>query len=333
MTSPLESLLELLNGYRISQALSVVTRLGIADHLKDGPKTPIQLAGLVSVKPGPLYQILRTVASHGVFAEDDNGNFRHTPMSEFLCSSATGAARTTGLLVGEVLYDTFGQMMHAVQTGEPAFNRAFGQSFFDYLSSHEDLGRLFDVHMTTLYKDQMQSVLVAYDFGACGKILDVGGGRGTVVRTLLARYPRLACGLFDLPAVSARTQESFAEKGLLSRCTIASGSFFESVPSGYDSYLLKHVLHDWDDSSCRLILGNIRKSIDDQGRLLIIEHVVPPGNDSSTAKDFDLGMLCLFGGRERTEVEYRALHDTTGFLLERVFPTDSEMHVLEARPI
>lgn len=333
MRTPLQSLLELLNGYRISQALSVLTRLGIADHLKDGPKTPDQLAGLVSVKPGPLYQILRTAASRGVFAEDDDGNFRHTPMSEYLCSSATGAARTTGLLVGELLYDTFGQMMHSVQTGEPAFNRAFGQSFFDYLSSHEDLGRLFDVHMTTLYKDQMNSVLAAYDFGACGKILDVGGGRGTVVRTLLARYPSLACDLFDLPAVSARTHDSFAAEGLLSRCTIASGSFFESVPSGYDTYVLKHVLHDWDEPACKLILSNIRKAIGEQGRLLIIEHVVPPGNEPSTAKDFDLGMLCLFGGRERTEVEYRALLDTTGFLLECVFPTEAQMHVLEAKPV
>jgi hypothetical protein len=235
--------------------------------------------------------------------------------------------------VGEVLYDTFGQMMHSVLTGKPAFDQVFGRSFFDYLSTHEDLGRLFDIHMTNVYTDQMKSMLAAYDFGACGKILDVGGGRGTVVRTLLSYYPNLTCGLFDLPAVSARTRDSFAEEGLLSRCTIESGSFFESVPTGYDTYLLKHVLHDWDESACKLILSNIRQVISGQGRLLIVEHVVPPGNDPSTAKDFDLGMLCLFGGRERMEVEYRALLDTTGFLLERVFPSEAQMHVLEAKPV
>jgi hypothetical protein len=332
MKTPLESLLGLLNGYRISQALSVVTRLGIADHLKDGSKTPNELSKLVSAQPGPLYQVLRTVASYGVFAEDASGGFIHTPMSEFLCSGSPGAARTTGLLIGEVLYETFGEMMYSVRSGKPAFDKAFGQSFFDYLSAHDDLGRLFDAHMTTLYTSQMDSVLAIYDFGRTGKILDVGGGRGTVVRTLLARYPNLTCGLFDLPAVAARTRESFAAEGLLTRCAIEAGSFFEAVPGVYDTYLLKHVLHDWDDAACKVILSNIRRSVGEHGLLLVLEHIVPSGNEPSTAKDFDLGMLCLFAGRERTEEEYRALLETTGFELERIVPSEAQIHVLEARP-
>jgi O-methyltransferase domain len=332
MKAPLESLLGLLNGYRISQALSVVTRLGIADHLKDGPKTPNELSKLVSVKVGPLYQVLRTVASYGVFAENAAGGFIHTPMSEYLCSGAPGAARTTGLLIGELLYETFGKMMYAVRSGNPAFDKAFGQSFFDYLSTHDDLGRLFDTHMTTLYTRQMDSVLAVYDFGGIGKILDVGGGRGTVVRTLLARYPNLVCGLFDLPAVTARTRESLVTDGLLTRCTIETGSFFEAVPRGYDTYLLKHVLHDWDESACKVILSNIRRVVGESGRLLVLEHIVPSGNEQSTAKDFDLGMLCLFAGRERTEKEYRALLEITGFVLERIVPSTAQLYVLEARP-
>jgi O-methyltransferase domain len=332
MKAPLESLLGLLNGYRISQALSVVTRLGIADHLKNGPKTPNELSKLISVQPGPLYQVLRTVASYGVFTEDTSGRFIHTPMSEYLCSDAPGAARTTGLLIGEVLYETFGDMMYAVQSGKPAFDKAFGQSFFDYLSAHDNLGRLFDDHMTTLYTRQMDSLLAVYDFGRTGKILDVGGGRGTAVRTLLARYPNLACGLFDLPAVTARTRESFAAEGLLTRCTIEVGSFFEAVPGGYDTYLLKHVLHDWDESACKIILSNIRRAVGERGLLLVLEHIVPSGNGPSTAKDFDLGMLCLFAGRERTEEEYRALLKTAGFVLERIVPSEAQIHVLEARP-
>jgi hypothetical protein len=333
MDSPLENVIQLLNGYRISQTLSVAARLNIADHLAYGPKTPDELAVLVSVKPGPLYQVLRFCASYGVFAEDDAGRFTNTPMSECMRGDPPGAARNLALAIGEWNFPAFGEMKYAVQTGKPAFDKRFDCPFFDYLSAHQELGELFDSHMTSLYQREVEAALEAFDFGSFGRLLDVGGGRGTVIRALLARFPELRYGLFDLPAVAERTRESFSADGLSDRCTIESGSFFEAVPGGYDTYLLKHVLHDWDDTACTVILSNIRRVISHLGSLLILEYIVPPGNERSAVKGQDMVMLSLFAGRERKETEFRDLLARTGFKLEQVVPSTSLICVLEARPV
>ena len=220
---PIDRVMRLLNSYRFSQAVSVATRLGIPDLLADSAKTAEELAKLVSVQPEPLYQILRASASCGVFAEDDIRRFTNTPMSHCLRSDVPGPGRTNALLIGEVLFATLGELMHAVRTGTPAFDKVFGQSFFEFLSTHKELGRVFDCHMTGLYARELDVILDAYDFGSIGRILDVGGGRGTVVRALLARFSNLKCGLFDLPTVADRTRESFVADGLSDRCTIQVG--------------------------------------------------------------------------------------------------------------
>jgi hypothetical protein len=333
MDSPLDRVMRLLNGYRFSQAVSVATRLGIPDLLADGAKAPEELAKLVAAQAGPLHQILRASASCGVFEEDDRGRFKNTPMSECLRRGAQGPGRNTALLLGEVLYTAVGDLMHAVRTGRPAFDKSFGGAFFDFLTDHGELGQLFDEQMTTLYEPQVAAVVEAYDFARVGRILDVVGGRGTVVRALLARFTDLRCGLFDLPAVADRARESFDADGLLGRCTIEAGSFFDSVPSGYDTYLLKHVLHDWDDARCVVILTNIRRAIGKDGRLLVLEHIVPPGNEPSTTKEYDLLMLALFAGKERSEREFESLLTRTGFGKVRVVQTASLLNVIEARPI
>jgi cyclopropane fatty-acyl-phospholipid synthase-like methyltransferase len=222
--------------------------------------------------------------------------------------------------------------MHAVRTGTPAFDKVFGQPFFDFLSTHKELGQLFDFQMTALYEREVDAVLNAYDFAGAGRILDVGGGRGSVARALVARFSDLKCGLFDLPAVADRARESFAADGLSDRCTVEAGSFFDAIPSGYDTYLLKHVLHDWDDAKCVIILSNVRRTIGSDGRLLVLECVVPSGNGPSVTKESDLLMLALLAGKERTEAEFQSLLAKTGFELVRVVHTASLLNVLEARP-
>jgi O-methyltransferase domain/Dimerisation domain len=333
MEPPLENIIQLLNGYRISQALSVAAQLGIADHLANGSMAPHELAALVSAKVGPLYQVLRFCASYGVFVEDNAGRFANTPMSECLRGDLPGAARNLALAIGNWNFQAFGEMKYAVQTGKPAFEKRFGRPFFDYLSAHQEFGQLFDSHMTSLYQREVEAVLEAFDFGSFGRILDVGGGRGTVVRALLARFPELQCGLFDLPAVAERTRERFSADGLSIRCKIETGSFFEAVPGGYDTYLLKHVLHDWDEVACKLILTNIRRVIGNLGSLLLLEYIVPPGNERSAVKGQDMVMLSLFAGRERKESEFGGLLDMTGFNLKRVVPSNSLICVLEAQPV
>ena len=165
-----------------------------------------------------------------MFAEDEGGRFANTPMSECLRTGAPGPGRNTALLLGEVFFAAFGELMHSVRTGTPAFDKVYGQSFFDFLSTNKEIGGLFDVQMTALYEREVEALLHAYDFAGAGRIIDVGGGRGTVIRALLARFPDLQCGLFDLPAVVDRTRESFAAVGLSDRCTIEGGSFFEAIP-------------------------------------------------------------------------------------------------------
>jgi O-methyltransferase domain/Dimerisation domain len=332
MDSAVDRAMRVLNGYRFSQAVSVATRLGIPDLLSDGAKTPEELARLASAQRDPLYQILRASASCGVFAEDDSGRFLNTPMSECLKTGAPGPGRNTALLLGEVHFPAFSELLSAVQTGTPSFQKAFGQPFFEYLSTHEELGQLFDSQMTTLHEREVNSLVNAYDFADAGRILDVGGGRGTVVRALLARFPELKCGLFDLPTVTDRTRESFLADGLSGRCTIEAGSFFEDIPTGYDTYLLKHVLHDWDDAKCVAILTNVRRAIGSNGRLLVLEHIVPSGNEFSVTKEMDLLMLTLFASKERSEKEFRHLLAQTGFELTRVTQTESLLNVLEVRP-
>jgi hypothetical protein len=332
MDSPLDRVMRLLNGYRFTQAVSVATRLGIPDLLASGAKTPEELARLASAQPEPLHQILRASASCGVFAEDDRGRFTNTPMSECLRSGAPGPARNTALLLGDVFFTAFSELMHAVRTGTPAFDKVYGQPFFDFLSTNKEIGGLFDVQMTKLYEREVEALLKAYDFAGAGRILDVGGGRGTVVRALLTRFPDLRCGLFDLPAVADRAGQSFVADGLSDRCTVEAGSFFETIPPGYDTYLLKHVLHDWNDEKCILILTNIRRAIADGSRLLVLEHIVPPGNEPSVTKETDMLMLTLFAGKERTEAEFRSLLARTGFEIVRLTRTASLLNVVEARP-
>lgn len=328
----LDRLMGMLNGHRIAQALSVATRLDIADHLAERPMTANELADLTSAKPAPLYQVLRAVASRGVFAEDDVGRFRNTPMSEYLRRDAPGPARLFGVLNGEMFYASLGELMHTVRTGDPGFDQAFGHSFFHHLSAEAGLGSLFDSLMTALYGREVDAALETFDFSDVGQLLDVGGGRGTVARALLAKFPDLSCGLFDLPDVAARAEQTFAMEGLLDRCKITSGSFFDAIPSGYDTYLLKHVLHDWNDERCSVILLNCRRAIRDGGRLLILEYIVPSGNEPSLIKELDLAMLSFFGGKERTEAEFRELLERAGFRLERVVDSGTPLCILEASP-
>jgi hypothetical protein len=330
--TPMNRVIRLINGYRFSQAVSIAVRLGIPDHLAGGSKTADELAELVSVKSGPLYQVLRASASCGVFEEDESGRFSNTPMSDCLRRDARGPARILALLLGQIHFAAFDKLIQTVESGEPAFDKAFGLPFFEYMAQHDELRRTFDVLMTNLFSVEVDALMNAYDFPGAGRILDVGGGRGTVVRALLARFSNLRCGLFDLPVIANRTREEFIRNGMIERCAVETGSFFDSIPSNYDSYLLKHVLHDWADDDCIRILNNVRRATGHNGRLLICEYIVPPGNQPSPVKEMDLLMLSTFAGKERSKSEFQTLLTKTGFKLDRVITSTTDLNVLEAYP-
>jgi hypothetical protein len=234
---------------------------------------------------------------------------------------------------GDWQYQAWGELLYSIQTNRPAFEKTHGLPLFDFLARHPDKGQLFDAAMTGVHGRETDAVLDAYDFSGIGTLADVGGGNGSVLAAILKQHPALKGIVFDLPAVIERTRASLAAAGLAERCRAVAGDFFREVPAGADAYHLRHVLHDWDDDRAVAILRQCRQAMRDRGRLLVVEGVVPPGNDPHPSKFFDLAMLVVPGGLERTEEEYRRLFESAGFRLARIVPTRSWISVIEGEPI
>ena len=233
---------------------------------------------------------------------------------------------------GEWQYEAWGKLLHSIQTGEPAFEKIHGMPLFEFLARHPDKGRLFDAAMTGVHGRETTAMLESYDFSGIGTLADVGGGNGEVLSSILKAYPNMRGILFDLPAVAERTRANIEAAGLTDRCRVVAGSFFASVPAGADAYLLRHIIHDWDDEKSLTILRNCRTAMGEAGKLLVVEGIVPPGNEPSVSKFFDLAMMVVPGGMERTEEEYRRLFEAAGFRLKRVAPTTSWVSVIEGEP-
>ncbi len=330
--SPPDQVARLASGYWYTQAIYVAAKLGLADALKDGPRPAADLAAAVGADPRALYRLLRALASLSLFAEDDRGRFALTPLGDCLRSDAPGSVRSLCIMRGEWQYEAWGRLLHSVRTGRPGFEAAYGAPLFDYLAEHPEAGRLFDEAMTGVHGRETAAMLDAYDLSGIGVLADVGCGNGEVACSVLRKYPAARAVLFDRPAVIERTRVRVAAAGLSGRCELAAEDFFTAVPAGADAYLLRHILHDWDDERAAAILRNCRAATGGRGRLLVVEGIVPPGNGPSVSKFFDLAMLVLPGGMERTEEEYRRLFESGGFTLVRVVPTASWVSVIEGEP-
>ena len=327
--SPQEQMDRLLTGYRVSQALYVAAKLGLANLLRDSPRTADDLAAATQVHGRSLYRLLRALASQGVFAEDDQHRFALTALAGCLLRDAPGAQRAMALMVGEMLYPTWGQLLYSVQTGQPAFEKMHGRPVFEHLARHPEQARLFDEAMVGIHGRETAAMLDAYDFSGIGVLADVGGGNGSVLTAVLRKYPAMRGLLFDLPGVAEHAEANLRAAGLADRCQVVGGSFFESVPGGADAYLLRHIIHDWDDERATAILRQVGRALGPGGRLLVVESVIPPGNGPSFGKLLDLAMLLIPGGQERTEEEYRRLYEAAGFRLTRVVPTRADVSVIE----
>ncbi len=278
--------------------------------------------------------MLRALAGLGLFAEEGEGRFRLTALGEPLRAGVPGSVRGYAVLVGEpMVWRSWGGILHSLRTGQPAFDHAFGAPLFEYLAAHPEEARVFDEAMTGRSAAEIAAVLAAYDFSGAGTVVDVGGGQGALLAAVLEADPRARGVLFDRPHVVAAARARLATAGLVpARCHLVEGDFFGAVPPGGDLYVLKRIIHDWDDGRARSILRNCRAAVPEAGRLLLVELVVPPGDEPSDAKLLDLLMLVYAGGRERTEAEYRDLLASAGFGLTRVVPTASCVSVVEAVP-
>jgi hypothetical protein len=324
------ALLRMMIGYWISKALNVAAELGLADLLRNDPRSSDELADACGADPAALYRLLRALASVGVFTEVEGRRFALTPLAELLRSDVPGSMRALARMYGSEQYRAWNGLLESVRTGEPAFERTFGASYFDYLAQNPESGAVFNEAMTGWTTQVADAAVAAYDFAGLDTIVDVGGGHGLLLATILRAHPKVRGVLFDLPHVVAGAQPLLEAAGVADRCTVVSGDFFVSVPEGGDAYLLAQILHDWDDERCRTILQNCSRAMLPDGRLLVVEQVLPPANEPSLGKWIDLHMLVLLTGRERTEAEYRALLEAVGFDLTRVIPTQSGAGIVEA---
>ena len=331
--SPVETMLKMMSGFWVSRGIYVAAKLGIADHLKAGGKTAKELAELTETHADSLYRVLRMLAMVGIFRQDGK-EFSLTPVSETLLSDAPGSLRFAAMAeMGEVHYDAWGNIMHSVKTGGIAFDDHFGMDVWEYFEKDREKANNFNKYMSNNAVQLNDAVSKGYDFSGARKLVDVAGGIGGMISAILVENPQLEGVLFDAPSVIEGAKEYLAEKGLSERCETIGGDFFESIPTGGDVYTMRWIIHDWDDEKSLKILNNIRKVIPENGKLLLVESVIPGENEPHFGKFLDLIMLTMTGGRERTEEEYKSLLESAGFRLNRVFPTESFISIIEAIPV
>lgn len=330
MSQPAPTLPQLVTGFWVSQAILAAARLDLPRHLQDGPRTAEEVAAAAGSHPAATFRLLRALASVGIFAQDDQGRFALTPLAEELGQPAGRAFA----LMARANYRAWGEFEHSVRTGEPAFDRAFGMPVFEFLGSDPEEAEIFDAAMTGVHGPETQPMLDAYDFAAFDTVVDVGGGNGSTLSAILRCCPDVQGVLHDLPHVVERAAPRLARDGVADRCRVEGGSFFDAVPrleTGATAYVLRHIVHDWNDERAAAILRCCREAMvhEPRSRVLIVETVIEPGNDPSFGKWLDLMMLVI-GGVERSEPEYRQLLELAGLRLTRVVPTACEVSVVEA---
>jgi ubiquinone/menaquinone biosynthesis C-methylase UbiE len=252
-------------------------------------------------------------------------------LAEPLRSDIAGSKRALALMSGDEQFRAWAEIDYSLRTGKIAFDKVFGKPIFDYLSEHPDKARIFDAAMVGIHGRESHALLNAYDFSGIGVVADIGGGNGSQITEILKKHTRMKGIVFDLPHVIERAKERIQASGLVDRCQLVSGSFFDAVPEGADAYLLRHIIHDWDEEKCLTILRNCHRAMRPASKLLVIESVIPLGNEPFHGKFLDLHMLLIPGGKERTENEYGTLFEQAGFELARIVPTGTEVSIVEGK--
>ncbi|MGH9834356.1 MAG: methyltransferase [Blastocatellia bacterium] len=324
-------MLQMITGFWVSRTIYVAAKLGLADLVKDGPKTANDLAELIGTHAPSLYRVLRALASVGIFVEDNQKRFANTPLSNTLRSDVPGSLRAMAMVeLGQEHFPAWGNLMHSVKTGEIAFDNLFKQNAWEYYAQNPEDASNFNQAMKGLTEMVNAAVLAAYDFPGVNKLIDIAGGTGRLISAILKAHPQMRGVLFDLPHVIAEAGPLLEAAGVSDRCETTTGDFFKSVTEGGDAYIMKWIIHDWDDEKSTAILKNIHRAMNPDGKLLIVEMVVPEGNQPDLSKFMDLNMLVMTGGRERTEAEFQSLLAGAGFKLTRVIPTAAPFAVIEA---
>ena len=332
---------DLITSYSLSQIIYVSAKLGVFDVLAEGEKSSEEIAAIVHAHPGTLYRFLRGLACIGLLREARKNVFALTSRGEHLLSGDPQSLHMGALMCGEEQYRAWGEALYAVKTGKPAFDHIYGVPAFEYLSAQSAAGRIFNATMASSAARERAAVLATYDLAGCEKIIDVGGGDGTLIASLLQLHPGLRGALFDLPTVVKKAEQTLQLYGVADRCEVIPGSFFESIPTHYDAYIFSRVLHDWDDENALKILHRCRESIAENARILILERILPghpiDGSevDRATFKAImnDLNVLIMTGGRERSSEDFAGLLAGASFRLARTLSTTYATSILEGFPV
>jgi hypothetical protein len=328
--------MQIVSGFMVAGAVSALARLGVPDHLDAGPQSAEELAPKVGAQPVPLFRLMRACASVGVLAEGAGGKFSQTPMSALLRSA--GPSNPGISLRGWAMMQT--QEMHmrgwehldyCVRTGKQAPEKIYGKRAFEMFGEMPEMAAIFNQAMTDLSRLDSPAVAEAYSFEGIHSIVDVAGGHGLLLATILQRHPHLRGTLYEIPSV-IEGAHSGPLTPVMDRCTLASGDMFTSVPHGADAYIMKHIIHDWTDELCFKILKGCRAGVNAGGKLLVVDAVIHPGNDFDPGKFLDLEMLIFPGGHERTEPQFRDLFAVAGWRLTRIIPTPAGISIVEGVP-
>jgi hypothetical protein len=329
---PSNELMQMINWYQVSQALHVAATLGVADHLKDGPKPYDIVARTCGAHPASLYRLLRALAAVGVFRETSNKEFSLTPLGACLASDAPGSRRNYARWIGTPgQWQSWGNLLHCIKSGESAAEYTHGKDAWTYRRQHPEEQAIFNDAMTGNSRSESRAVIEAYDFSRFGCIVDVAGGQGLLLKDILLACPSVRGVLFDQPDVIASARQLPTE--LARRCQFVAGSFFEAVPPNGDAYLMKAILHDWDDAKSIEILRTCRRAMSPTAALIVIERVVGPPNESPDGKFSDLNMMVQYAGLERTLQGFNDLLVDGGFELVEVVPTRSPMSIIVGKPV
>jgi ubiquinone/menaquinone biosynthesis C-methylase UbiE len=322
---------QIITGQLLSRCVSLVAELAIADHLKNGPQGAPWLAATTGTNPDALYRVLRMLASLGIFSELPNRQFQNSALSEILCSDAPDSLRDLARWFGTAFHcGIVADLDYSVQTGNPTFIKHQPEkTAFEVLSQDQEAQRIFNDAMTGLSLADGSALVQSYDFSRFARVIDVGGGHGTLAVMIARAAPQAKVRVLDLAHVIDGAKKRIEKEGLEDRIEAIAGSFLDKIPAPADLCTLKRVIHDWDDDISRRILTNCRNALEDGGRVLVCETLITPGPESIAANLFDIEMLVGPGGRERTEPEFAQLFAAAGLKLNRVIETSMPIRLLE----
>lgn len=329
-----QQVMQLATGLVLTAALRPIVKLKIADLLAGGPLPVAELARQTGSNEDALYRVMRLLTSTGLFVESPSRVFASTPLSDLMRADVPGSLRDMILWIGNSFhFKVWSDMAYSVETGKPAVEHVYGKPCFDAIFGDPEIAYDFNSAMTCFSQQIAPAVLEVYDFSGIGTLMDVAGGHGAILCEILSRYPTMKAILFDMPNVTQEATCHICSLKMDHRCETMSGDFFENIPAGADAYYMQHIIHDWDDERSLKILGNCRRALEGRkdGRLLVVDSVVPENSDPHVSKWLDLEMLLMPGGRERTRGEWDALFAKAGFEITRIVPMQAAESVIEAR--